>query len=630
MIRTSSQLLGGLALLLLLPVEGVAAGPIAADSLSLHTRARRAQGDFELLRSAYAPVFNGVTAGSCDEVIGRMCLRYISGLPEDWVPPPEDRRVLEGREALLGLLALVADSLPGDRWVLGQRIAYLGEAGEWEMARGLASGCRAEPWWCSALFATTSHFLGEIEEAESAFAEARRGMPQPTALAWEEVFPLVEVQLGRRLMAASPDSLALLHERLWVLADPLYLLPGNEVRTAHYSRHTLAAIRSEGANAYGFRWGDDLHEIFIRYGAEAAFQQIGPPRPGVFPIPLIGRFDPSARGFLPSASHFFAPEAVLPGEWRTDDRAVRSRYTPVGAPRIGGVEVQQAGFRRGEELLLVVGWRVADGVPRWEDEADSSRMDIGDGAAAAEEAGGDVESREVPPALTAGLFLLSADDPVGQDHRSYPIELRLEGGVPPEGVAVARAPVGRYLLSLELLDAERERGWRTRHGVNAPPMVAGVLALSDLLLLAPSQAPIAGGDTAGTLADSLELHLGRVLPTLHLEGDSIEVAWETYGLLRGGETVRFALSVATESRGTLRRALEFLRLASPDHPIELSWEEEVPQGLDLASGTPFFRRVALDLSNLPGGPARIQLGMQVPGREEVVSVVFIERIASER
>jgi hypothetical protein len=219
---------------------------------------------------------------------------------------------------------------------------------------------------------------------------------------------------------------------------------------------------------------------------------------------------------------------------------------------------------------------------------------------------------------------------IGRSHRSYPIVARIEGGGPPAGVAVAQTPVGRYLLSLELLDAERERGWRARHGVDAPPQTPGVPALSDLLLLAPTQIAPGGGDLSGPIPDSLEQHLERALPTLHIEVDSVEVAWESYGLERGPETIRFTLSVAAESRGSLRRALEFLRLASPDRPIELSWEEEVPQGLATSSGTPFFRRVALDLTNLPEGRAKIRLGMHLPGREEVTSEVFIERAAPGR
>jgi hypothetical protein len=260
---------------------------------------------------------------------------------------------------------------------------------------------------------------------------------------------------------------------------------------------------------------------------------------------------------------------------------------------------------------------VADGVPPWEDEVEGGGLGegVGGDGSAAEDAGA---------SLTAGLFLLSTDDLTNQNHRIQPIAPRLVPGERPGGVAVVRAPVGRYLLSLELLDAERERGWRARHGVDATPRIPGVPALSDLLLLEPSQSPTSGRTDPTGISDSLELHLERALPALLIEGDSIEVAWETYGLNLGTETVRFTLSVSSESRGSIRRALEFLRITSPDRPIELSWEE-VSQGFVPSSETAFFRRVSLDLSNLPEGMARIRLAMQLPGREEVASEVIIER-----
>lgn len=629
-LRALLRLWGGSALLLLPSVAG-AAGPQPVDSLSLHSRARRAQADFESVRAAHAPIFQGASAGSCDEVIGRMCLRYLSGLPDDWVPPEEHPRVVAEREELLAILDMVGDSLPGDLWVLGQHIAYLGELPDWERAHELSLQCRTPGWWCAALRGTALHFLGAIEEAGLAFADAKREMPRDVLSRWEEVSPLVELALVERFADIPVDSFARLRERIWFLSDPLFLLPGNDVRSAHDARQTLAAIRGEGDNAYGFRWGEDLHEIFVRYGPEVAYQQVGPPRPGVYPIPLVGRFDPLARGFLPTDSQVSAPERVPPGSWSTDDRAVRSRYTPAGASRIGLLAVQQARFRRGDDLFLVLGWGISEASLPWEIPADTSESNgEGEGESGGDrgEAGEREAGRSEP--LQAALFLLPVEEVWDLEGGRHPVPIVMEEGGAPHGVVTLESEPGGYLVSLELHDAEHDRGWRARHGVSLAPLPAGVPGLSDLLLLSPGGAPAEIDGPSDSGGDSLSQHLSRVLPSLLLESDSVEVAWEVYGVDPLAGPVRFSLTVSSEERGAFRRALEFLRLARARSGAELSWEEEAGGGAGESSGTPHFRRITIDLSGLPEGRGTIRLGMQLPGREEVSSEATFEKVAPPR
>src|SRR5918995_180148 len=50
------------------------------------------------------------------------------------------------------------------------------------------------------------------------------------------------------------------------LADPLYSLPGNDLRTEHYARHTMALLLQDASNPYGIVWGDDMRELLIRFG----------------------------------------------------------------------------------------------------------------------------------------------------------------------------------------------------------------------------------------------------------------------------------------------------------------------------------------------------------------------------
>jgi hypothetical protein len=219
---------------------------------------------------------------------------------------------------------------------------------------------------------------------------------------------------------------------------------------------------------------------------------------------------------------------------------------------------------------------------------------------------------------------------LGEDIQRHPIELHLVGATSPQGVTAVRTPVGRYLLSLELIDSERERGWRARHGVVAAPLPSGVPALSDLLLLAPTHPSEPGEIGLSTGPDSLVVHLDRALPALRVETDSVEVAWEVYGVAAASGPVRFTLSVVSEERGTLRRALEFLRLAPSDRSIDLSWEEDLESEFESAAEAPRFRRLTLDLSSLPEGWSGIRLRMDLPGREEVASQLSFERVRPGR
>jgi hypothetical protein len=154
--------------------------------------------------------------------------------------------------------------------------------------------------------------------------------------------------------------------------------------------------------------------------------------------------------------------------------------------------------------------------------------------------------------------------------------------------------------------------------------------ISDLLLLSPPSG-VVGEDVLPSIeTDSLELHLGRVLPNFEVEGDSVEVAWEVYGIEVGGGSVHFTLSVAPDDKSGIRRALEFLRVVSPDPPIHLSWEEDLQRDPASESGAPLFRRLTLDLSNLPEGRSRIRIEMRLPGREAVASELSINRTRSRR
>ncbi|MEX1258197.1 MAG: hypothetical protein WEG36_11320 [Gemmatimonadota bacterium] len=573
----------------------------AADSTELRNRALTAQSVFERARVSHAPMGWRTFTGPCDDTIGRFCLTFGNDAveeddPDAWKPPPEVPEVTEARLGLIETLAEIGEAIPGDGWVLGQRVACLGEAGRWDESLALARRCGAAPaeaWLCRALEGLSLHRLGRFEEAEAAFDSAISGMPEAVAVAWRGLDFLLPEELRPLFAEAPPDSIGTLRKRAWVLADPLYLVPGNDRLTEHFSRWTLARIRSGARNPYSMRWDEDLAELLVRYGPEVAFEHEWAPALNLGPTPVVGRMNPSSRGVFPPPEAFRSVASIPPGNWRTDSRRTPERYSPAYAPRIAALEVQQARFRRGEDLLLVLGW--------------SAKSD-----------------QALTSATEWGVFLRAAHDltPVTpSDWERMPDHAMRGGG----GVAAFRTPAGGYLLSVEVLDPEAERAWRARHGVEQSALTRGVVELSDLLLLSPGQES-AGIPPTGAAEghEVLEDVLSRVLPESALAERRVDVAWEVYGLVGSEERLRFHLVAAPEGSTFLERAARFLRLLEPEATVEISWEERMDPATVPAPGDPLFRRVGLDLSALPSGPARLTLSMELPGRSPATSEILLE------
>jgi hypothetical protein len=109
----------------LAPVRPSAPAVTSRDSTRAWRVARRAQGDFESLRRRLLPHATLVGATGCDAVVGRYC--FLQQVASD--PPQEALEVVAARARLLTILDSLGAMIPGDRWILGQRVRYLIEAG---------------------------------------------------------------------------------------------------------------------------------------------------------------------------------------------------------------------------------------------------------------------------------------------------------------------------------------------------------------------------------------------------------------------------------------------------------------------------------------------------------------------
>ncbi len=550
----------------------------APDSTGLLDRARDAQARFERLRRRNLPRTRNRGGASCSEVVGRFCLVYEG--EEEWVPEPDPPEVLEARQRLLESLADVGRRIPGDRWVLAQRVFYLGEEGRWSEALELADGCgghRGE-WWCHALRGLVHHGAERYPASLGAFRDALDAMEPERAERWNDPEHLLEQGAYEHWSDAEEDEREVLLRRLWLLADPLYLVEGNDRLTAHYARHTISWIREDAANPHRVPWGWDLARILVRYGAELGWERERPAVSSLESASVVGHHHPESRQFLPSSAAFRAPTRLEPGEWTLEADRPRTAYAPAYAARMEDRPFQVARFRREAEMVVVAGFRLPpDTLP-----------DVAGGGPPGPWGGG----------LQAGLFLVAPDSGVAR-------EVRTRGA--DSGGLRLRAEAGSYLASVEVWDPGGARAARARQGVRmAEAPGPDVVTISDLLVMDAGAAP----------PESLEEAAPRTRPELRAcPGGTMAVGWELYGLGLRRETLAFRLRVERTDEGFFRRTGELLGLVDSAPTVTLEWSEPGPERL-----RPFFRAVDVSLpEEMEAGTHELRLRVRLPGREPLAA-----------
>lgn len=559
------------------------------DSVDLHERARRSQADFERRRRRALPRTGGSgTFSSCDEVVGRFCLRFQEG--GDWEPDLDSPEILQARDDLLDVLAEVGREIPGDRWVRGQRIHYLGEEGRWGEALDLVEDCAspAEGWWCHALQGYVLHRSDRYGEALEAFLRALGQMDGEMRSEWEDPEPLLD-RSGRGVWGdAGPEDRDGLWQRLWALADPLYLVPGNDRLTEHYARRTASWIRDDARNPYGIRWGWDLTRLLVRYGSELGWERERPAATSLRSASVIGHHHPESRRYVPPGDVLADPFGFDPEVWDPEADDPLSSYAPPYAPELRSERFQVARFRRGHEMVVLAGYRL----PSDEEDADDPQRGESTPATSGAPSG----------PVQAGLFLLHPDS--GEVRRVR------RTGVDRGGLTL-RVPMSGYLASVEVWSPRRSLAGRVRVGVEMVELPPDVAAISDLLVLDPGEVPAADLEEA---ASRIRPHL-RVCP-----GETVGVGWELYGLGLQRESVDFRLRVEATDRGFFQRAGEWLGLSDAPDPVTLEWTETGPD-----RPRPFFRSIEVRLPDeMEPGAHRIRLDADLAGRSPLRAERFVE------
>ena len=536
-----------------------AQAPSDPDSADLRSDARNAQARFERVRVRHLPR-EMVGSGRCDEIIGRICMRH--GGDDDYEPPPEHEKIVEARASLLDELRAAAARIPGDGWVRGQLVWYGLEAGESQEALRHARECRADPWWCAALEGLALHHLERFEEAEAAFMRAKAGLPDKERERWAESIKDVTDRDRWRWVESQADSAAAI-DRFWALADPFFIAPGNDRRTAHLARLTVSRIRDRARNPYGMSWGFDLDELLVRYGWEAAWGR-DHYRPGRMEDRVVGHHPPKSREFIPPEEVLTEPSAIGPRTWELEKDRPHSAYAPTYAPDVSPSWSQFAAFRRPAGLLLIAA-------------ADSLELEGERGLGLLD--------------LTTGALDVGGTGDTATIH-------------------VRSVPFGSYLASEEWIAETGERGRRTRVGVTMEEVPPDVPTLSDVLLVRST------GELPVDLEQAVpQAHPGRILAA----GQSVVLAWELYRMGRRDVEASYRVLLEPEDRGFLRRAGEWARLLDRDRPVVLAWTD-----VDEASDAPHFAAVELGLPEIEPGRYTLILEVELPGRATLTSSLTIQ------
>jgi hypothetical protein len=561
-------------MLLLLQVVAAAWQSGSPDSLAVLKSARRAQGAFEFTRRFHLPERYSGSNGGRYQLIGRIRYWYENGVDEDSAPP-EPVQIREARMRLLAALDVAAGTLPGDEWILGQRVRYLLEDSQPQAAIRAAEQCRSVHSWCEALQGLVEHTRGNFATAESLFSAALADMPEDERCRWTDVSALLDHDLAARYRAFDCSSRAAFENRWWWLARPLYSMVGNDRRTEHFARQTMVRIEQGRRTPFGLDWGDDLRDGWLRFGWPTWWTR-EPPTAAVTIQwePNVTGHDPSpAFQFTPSVRAYDHPTETKPQDWNPDPPEGRERYAPPYAKTFEYLDHQLARFRHGDSCVVVAAY------------------DLSKDTLMAHQSG------------RAALVLARSErDVVISDHH-----------VPLDGpdVLAATAPCEPHLLSLEVAVPARRVVARARYGIALDTHAA----ISDLLLL----------ERSDSLPTELTAALPHMLATTRVRADHpVGLYWEVEGLAATGEEVKTSVTVTRRGTGWLRRAMEAVGLAGPRHGVSLEWEEILVPRFE--TPTVAGRALALDLASLSPGPYRIEVTVTATGRGPVTMRRDIELV----
>jgi len=547
------------------PTAGAPAN--TADTLlSPLDRARMAQAAFERFRRMNLPQYRGTRGGSnrCDEPVGPFCYWYDEEAPHVVEPPVVTAR----RAQLTKLLDTLGKRAPEDGWILGQRIRYLVEEGRPADALVAAKECDGDSWVCGVLLGFALHEQGEYETADNVYTAAVAKMLPRDQCKWNDISMLLDPdanQSYKRLQCGDPARKAY-ETRAWWYARTLYLMHGNDSRTEHYARMTMAMMLENAATGHFEPFSDDQRELMLRFGWETAWSRDaarGQQSREAPPFNVIGHEPWPAYRYIPAGFVLNNPAISDSADWRLQLPPVMGRYAPPYAKIFKPLEHQKAMFRRGDTALVMVSY-------------DARSLT-------------DLQNTQVEAALTVSP---------GDNPREY--QARRSGGAT-NGILTVKAPWGPLIMSAEVAAPAKNAVARARYGVSPPYAVGTRMSLSDLLFYKPY----------GSFPTTAEEAIPHALPTERvLAHEKLGVFWEAYNTDPEGEKMGISLTVVREvgeqRSSFLRRSIGLSREVTP---VSVS-----VQDLSAIGKRTSARAIELDISTLPKGSYIVQLEVSVAGQ----------------
>ncbi|HEU4719795.1 MAG TPA: hypothetical protein VFS59_00420 [Gemmatimonadaceae bacterium] len=519
-----------------------------ADSVRDLRLARSAQGSFERTRRYSLPEGGG-SAGRCDVQLGRFCWWY------DAVPPnlpPEASQITRRRGALLSTLDALGERHPGDPWIAGMRVHYRIDGKNPAGADSVARACGASIWWCRALVGYAEHALGRAAAAESAFTEALAAMPDAEGCKWRDISVLLPTNTRRYYEKLSCEARRPVEQRYWLLSRPQLGGEANEWRTEFYVRRVLATLYRDATSTLQGAWGRDNEELMLRYGWPIGWRKSQTSYGASTDVSVTEYHSSPSYNFAPVEALYDTSAAAQNDGWELEARNPEARFSPRLVGRVAPVAMQIARFRRGDSVLVV------------------------SAHAASHDSLGAAATTVLAVALPDGAT------------RSVPAEGR-------SGTARLVVESFPMLAGVEVADTATRTLARARALLRTPEHADG-LALSDLLLFRASEgAP-----------ESIDAALASAIPGDTMSrARSIGIYWETYGVAESGESFDVGVTVERIDRSWIRGAKQLLRLAAPDNPLRLRWNDARPA----APGEALSRAISLDLANQSPGKYRITVGL---------------------
>ncbi len=522
-----------------------------ADSADISKHAHNQQASFERRRRLMLPRFYVGNADHC-LIVGRFC-EWHPNL-RDYVVPDEGKNIKKARVELLRDLNKAAEALPGDDWIAGQRIRYLTE-GHDTSAVSVARSCRATKWWCDALLGFALHVAGNYLAADSSYARALEGMPSPTRCHWQNLAPLLDDDIRGTYHKLPCPQREAIDERIWWVADPLFMVPGNERRTEHFSRLVHAVLQSQSVNTYGSSWGGDLAELILRFGwAEKWTRE---PSQSMYP-----ESQGSVTGHEREPGyHFFLTQPPPDSLSLITDSVFdiyqfppREQYSPGYTRAFEKLDAQVARFRRGDSTRVIASFDVSADTIFRKTKFTAALIATGD--------------PETTPSVTQVL-----ESPV-------------------KNVLSLSTPWKSQLIGVELLATDSAGAARWRSGFSEIPLDSGRISVSDLLFV----------DGAPSLPNTLEDAIPRAHGgTKFRHNQKIGLFWELYGRTPADSSLPVSLTITPVDESLLRRAFRALRVAPKLTPLNIRWQENGGAGVLSA------RTVVLDLSLVPAGKYAVKL-----------------------